>query len=355
MNKTQNIFAFLNEYWKKSKNDLKKGFNLEDIFTYFDLIEDILLKELNKLKPKTDYYKKRSTEYKKNYDLNFQMKSNFAHLLHEFETHCIESEILLRFGRKIYKERPIIFTFNYDCILEAIIEKVLGAYEDISILNENNKEIDLGYGIKFDEVNLYDRPNPNIVDSTRFEIRSKFHKHLNKLSSKWKILKLHGSINWFQPVPIIKDSHEVIKDAPIIKKEMKKIILSYDNFWDVPDLHFSGWYLNPLMITPVLNKQKYYDKKPFNKIWKIALNYLKHCKKLVVIGYSFAQSDFFVKKLFLDAFKENSLNELIIIDPKHKQVAKIAKELTHFKRRVVVCENLNKYLEYEERNLIDDI
>ncbi len=349
LDKNEHLFNFIKAYYKNSKKDLKKkGFNLEDIFTHFDLRGDILLNELDKLNSNTTYYKKRLPEYKANFDLNFRMKGNFAHLLHEFETHCIKSEVLLHFGRKIYVEKPIILTFNYDCILEAIIEKVLGAYEDPSVLNKTNKEIDVSYGIKFNIVNLYNIPNPNLVDRKKFEIRTKLHEHLNKLSSNWKILKLHGSINWFQPVPIDKDSHQFNKDAPFIKKEKKQLILSYDNFWDVPNLQFSGWYLDPLMITPIVNKQKYYNQKPFNKIWKIALNYLKHCKKLVIIGYSFAQADFLVRKLFLDAFKKNSLNKLIIVDIKPRNVVKIAKELTHFKKSVVVRKDLKEFLKYEE-------
>jgi len=52
-------------------------------------------------------------------------------------------------------------------------------------------------------------------------------------------------------------------------------------------------------------------------LWCKAKSSLSKCKSLIIIGYSFAATDFNIRRLFLEAF-DNILNELIIVNPDPK-------------------------------------
>jgi hypothetical protein len=69
-------------------------------------------------------------------------------------------------------------------------------------------------------------------------------------------------------------------------------------------------------------------------LWKRAGEALAECKRLVVIGYSFSSTDFRTKKLFLESFSSNNLQELIVVNP-HKSIVETAEKLCHFKNAKV--------------------
>lgn len=56
---------------------------------------------------------------------------------------------------------------------------------------------------------------------------------------------------------------------------------------------------------------KHFD---FIKLWKKAKYSLSKCRTLLVIGYSFPATDFHTRKLFLEAFTNNIVSELIIVN-----------------------------------------
>jgi hypothetical protein len=78
-------------------------------------------------------------------------------------------------------------------------------------------------------------------------------------------------------------------------------------------------------------------------LWKQAKDILAKCNRLIVIGYSFPPTDFAVKKLFWEAFENNKLEDLIVVNP-DTSVVKTIKELTHFSKPVSVCSNLREFL-----------
>jgi len=83
----------------------------------------------------------------------------------------------------------------------------------------------------------------------------------------------------------------------------------------------SQLFVEPIRITLVLYKlfydEQYIYKKVFNPLWCKAKSSLSKCKSLIIIGYSFAATDFNIRRLFLEAF-DNILNELIIVNPDPK-------------------------------------
>ncbi|MCD6371381.1 MAG: hypothetical protein J7L39_01545 [Candidatus Aenigmarchaeota archaeon] len=268
-----------------------------------------------------------------------------------------------QFGEILYKEKPIIITFNYDRIIDAAIESVSGVnpYAPREIFGRNpfqgtnvseeelayshfNWNRPLGYSIKFDKVQLHRAGIRTYVEGERFYSHPK-----NKLYS-WYILKLHGSLNWFRYLPIRKYStFPGETEISLPKEKEKEIILIEGNWWfnEPPDL--DGWYIDPIIITtPILYKEKYLRDplytRVFSPIWRKAKEALSNCKRLVVIGHSFPATDFPTKKLFLESFSENVLGELIVVNPDTSVVQKV-KNLCHFEKPVIVCKDLEEFLQ----------
>jgi hypothetical protein len=243
-----------------------------------------------------------------------------------------------------------MISFNYDTITEAAIESgsgLRGRYpesmnlppdpgreipEDEIVFSHYNWNRPLGYGIRFDRVQLRRAGISTYVDGRRF-----YSNKANKLYD-WELLKLHGSLNWFSFLPF--RSFPSIEDNDEVQpKWMKSAVIHLEGHWWLnrpPD--FEGWFIDPLLITPVLDKEQLFNDplytRVFTPLWNRAKEALSACKRLVIIGYSFSPTDFRTKKLFLEAFATNDLKELIIVS-RNQTVVDRAKDLCHFKDPLV--------------------
>lgn len=189
----------------------------------------------------------------------------------------------------------------------------------------------LAYGIKFDETMMYDHAEGN--RRKRFD-KVAFYACDNNCLYDWPILKLHGSMNWFQYIhasPHPKISKNKLKK---LYTQQKTKILLWESHWN---LHWHPWlnnmYIDPTIITPTLHKEKQFMiplyKRILNPLWDKAEESLKKCKELVIIGYSFPPTDFHTKKMFLEAFSQNTLEKLIVVNPSCSDAQKAA-DLCHF-------------------------
>ena len=249
-----------------------------------------------------------------------------------------------QFGRILYTEKPNILTFNYDFFIERALEYASGENESRDRLNESNEEGNsywnwnrlLAYGIKFDEVMLHDGVQGNAqkhIEGERFYSHDRY-----KIYSDLCILKLHGSLNWFQYLPLSPNQYMQEKETKTAYEQRKqRVILT-----EVAHPYLAGYsppskdqlYIQPLIITPIIHKDIYLEDnevqgRVFSALWKKAKDYLSECKKLVIIGYSFPATDFLTKKLFLESFVDNKLEELIIANPNDSVIHKIT-DLCHF-------------------------
>jgi hypothetical protein len=128
------------------------------------------------------------------------------------------------------------------------------------------------------------------------------------------------------------------------EEKSREVVMVQGHWWFAAPPDLRGWLLNPLIITPVLYKEQFYQHPVFSDIWRQAYNELSTCKRLVVVGYSFAPTDFNIRKLFLEVFCKSHLKDLIVVDP-DTSVVQIVKALTHFDKPVLVCRDLKEYLE----------
>ena len=339
------VYDYISHFWKKSEEDLRnQPFSLEDCFTMLQL-------QRNEAEHLEDY-----EEYARLARIEFLLESFLAEYLAELETYAITSDLMRQFGVAVYREQPIVLTLNYDCILETVIESASGVKVNIpqSFLEGSHEQEEipdgelpyshhnwnrpLAYGIKFDEVQLQRAGLPTYANGGRF-----YNHPENKLYS-WKILKLHGSLNWFQYLPIRKYPSFDLSDMELPEEKLREVLMVRGHWWFVAPPDLRGWLLKPLIITPVLYKEQFYQHPVFSDIWRQAYNELSTCKRLVVVGYSFAPTDFNIRKLFLEAFCKSYLKELIVVDP-NTSVVQIVKELTHFDKPVLVCRDLKEYLE----------
>ena len=327
------VYEYILRYWKKSQDDLRnEPFNLEECFTMLQLQQN----EAERVK-----------DYKKLGEIArtlFHLILFLAEFLSEFDVHVFRSRVMMEFGEVIYKERPTVLTLNYDLILERIIEAASGGRanipevfwetdwvtgeisDELLAYSHHNWNRPLAYGIKFDEVQLQQAGPGRYVQGGRF------YGHAENKLYDWVILKLHGSLNWFHYLPVRKYPLFGSGDEELSDDTLREILLINGHWWfnEPPDLN--GWLINPLIITPV-----------FSDIWKQAYNELSKCRRLVVIGYSFAPTDFNIKKLLLEAFCENTLEELVVVNP-DTSVVRTIKELSHFHKPVQVCQDLEEYL-----------
>jgi hypothetical protein len=148
------------------------------------------------------------------------------------------------------------------------------------------------------------------------------------------LCKLHGSINWFRDV----------NDAT--KLQVENVILSYNYFGDTHE--FETFYLpkvscedcepigTPLIVPPTLFKMQTIP--IFREIWNSAGKALEEAEKLVFIGFSFPESDTYIKYFLAANLYENvDLRSIEIIDPNADKICerlKVSNYGIHFKDRL---------------------
>jgi len=350
--KMEQVYAYIKTYWKIDKHKLATSdFDLEECFT-------LLESQYIEAKHASDNESIRNL-----FTIQFRLKRFLAEILSSQEG--IDTQSAMRgLGQIIWEERPIVITFNYDCFLERSIEyashlnpsrrptKERKPYDKRKLTEEElkyshwNWNRPLGYSIKFDEVMVHDGFIHHHL-LRRYESGERFYSlRRNKLYS-WYILKLHGSINWFRYIP--EDLFPQMMDVPkqtLSRKKKSHIILGQPDWsWkEYPERN--GWPIDPILIPPLLHKDEQFRDPIYQKLfplWKSAKAALSSCKRLIIIGYSFPSTDFLTKKMFLEAFSNNNLEELIIVNDSELAINS-AKRLCHFDHDPETFKNLDGFV-----------
>ena len=356
-NQTRILFDEIERYWHLNEDDLKeKPLDIEECLTLFEsLIND-------------ERDDERDDERKDRLKISAvtlrSLLLKYLNRLGGIETEEVTSNLghflSTQFGEDVLSNNADVITFNYDLLAESCIErasKVRGDSKSYELVLDStgigkslNSKIPfegleashfnwnrtLSYGFKFDKITLPVAGLPVYVEGNRFYSHPK-----NQLYNKTRVLKLHGSIDWlaqtnFKSYPIdVSDENKIISE--------NEILLDYKVEYNLgasllPSIR--GWVMDPYIIPPVLYKK--FNEPPFNHLWETAKNTLSDCRKLIVVGYSFPPTDFRTKRLFLEAFSNHDLDELIVINP-DKKVEEIIVRLTNFKGKSRIFNDLNEY------------
>jgi len=112
----------------------------------------------------------------------------------------------------------------------------------------------------------------------------------------YKLLKLHGSINWYYSAAKEKTTEQIylFKSSKEEEKNLKDLV--------------------PVIIPPVLDKTGFFRHSTIKSMWNEAKNLLKEAKKVYIIGYSIPQTDLTVKFMLQSYISENC--EIIIVNKK---------------------------------------
>lgn len=273
-------------------------------------------------------------------------------LMHLSElTHGAHTPVSRQFGAEVLSADADVLTFNYDTLAEEAIGSASGigpkpmttrptdatppweaelvdADLDASHLAWNRN---LAQGFAFDEVAL------PIAGVSQYVSGDRYYAHpANRLYESHRVLKLHGSIGWqrYTPERVIPPEFQPPDGPP----PQGIVLESYPRFWMGEPSERRGWRLEPVVIPPQLYKQ--YQEPPFPALWQQALATLSRCQTLVVVGYSFPPTDFRVRRLFLEAFSDHRLKQLIVVNP-DTAVVGLVRQLTRHAGPVVSCESLS--------------
>lgn len=171
-----------------------------------------------------------------------------------------------------------IISFNYDLIFEAMVCRY-NLERDRRRKNPPFGNLELiGLDILFEKQNLIlDNLSNYFLGSNNSNNESLFATNqVIAANKKIKLIKLHGSINW-------KDSSD-------------------DSLFIVP---------------PTWNKSDI----RVRRLWEIAFKEITEAKRIIIIGYSFPETDIYVKSLLALALNENKiLQNIYFINPDKDQV-----------------------------------
>jgi len=242
--------------------------NIEELFSYLDLERYLFLKKGKTLD-----------------DLNTTRKDLIYLIAKTVEQNIIDirSENYNNFLKNhlVHLKNPVIITFNWELLIDNVI------FDKIN--RGNSTKISNIYGV------VFKRLDENGV-----------HKNLNK--SRYKLLKLHGSLNWLH----CRDCEDIKRFFVSGKESVLRILEGHPK--QCPE---DGRYLDPIIVPPSF--QKIESKSGFsylNDIWLEAKKTIINADKIVVIGYSFPEDDVHFKHFFRGALVANyeSRNQRVKID-----------------------------------------
>jgi len=266
--------------------------NLEEIFSYLDYY-------LSKTRFKENLYAaKRELIY-----YIFKRLNIHSDKIKSLNQNKVWSDIFASIFRKLSYQDTII-TLNYDVVIESTLEKV---WKDMS---KEEKKTLWGEKASLNEhpllVKLYREVLP-MMKMYWSGLVSPFYKI--EESRDGLFLKLHGSLNWVYCPNKLCINHFNIFPTNSIELAMQLAIF--------PRCRVCGEPLEIAIVPPSM--YKVYEEVPkINFIWSLAYQELRKASEIIIIGVSFADTDFYLRGLFKSAIIEGI--NYIEGKPKYPQV-----------------------------------
>jgi len=172
---------------------------------------------------------------------------------------------LEKFINYLRKNQSIIITFNYDTILETAASPTLGP-----IMSPNE---------------YYKMPITKLINRVASGGTAKFGEDI------FRLLKLHGSINWYYSGKIL--------------NQPAQVYLEIGHHWK-EDEEIAKKDLCPLIIPPVFDKTGFMNLNFINVIWRDAKKYLRNSNRIYIIGYSVPDADLNIKLMLKTCVKKDA-------------------------------------------------
>lgn len=271
----------------------------------------------------------------------------------EWHTPYEGRDLLVKFGQIINYTNSDVITFNYDCLAETGIERASEkSYRKHLEEPPFNWSRYSAYGIKFTKMRM--NCSMGYYGGTRGRNASKkfYANYHNEKTSKF--IKLHGSYNWYRYSNLQYNQDSEINNLYVYKKvpeKFKNDIICFNGDWQFG--MFPDWssadknVLEPIIIPPILFKEQEIRKSIFQELWNLAKKSLLECEQVIFIGYSFPETDFYTKKLFLEVFSENKNIEVTIVNP-DQAIGKKFQELVNFEKSIKTYTNSEEFIKNYE-------
>jgi len=265
--KNTSVSKFIDTFFKNS------NFTIEDILTYIEIgLSDLgekmgtPLKLFEETKEELDVY------------LDKRLSADFRDKRKENQEFNRKYETYVEKLRRIFKNSLAILTLNYDLLIDGILK-----FSAMSAMISK------------------------MEDLLRLSVAKTSNKELIKEFSQNIFLKLHGSLNWMccsdYKFPF------VVESLPLQQK------LDAISPAKAPKCEVCGRRLSRLIIPP--SRYKFDKFSPFIfRIWLLAKEILIKANKIIIIGISFAPSDYYLRWLFKSAIaeRENNLPEIEVVN-----------------------------------------
>ncbi len=359
----EKVLHYIEENFNRSKNDLlSSDFDLELFLTFIEA-------QLNEAKSKKSLDKIGYLE-----EIRLNVMIAISEVFFDLEWKPPQGyELLEKFGKMIYETKSNIITFNYDCLVEWGIERASETRVGDHRRNGApyfNWDRYSSYGIKFTKIRTggwmsYYDANDGI------NIAKKFYENYYNPSPDFRFIKLHGSNNWFKYSTLLRNKEVFGKfslepsleqlgregklyiKSDKIPEALKNEVMCFNGdwqfgaipTWDKNDInpHYRN-VLEPIIIPPILGKDKDLKTKIFRQLWGDAKEILLKSDEIVFIGYSFPETDFYSKKLFIDVFSKNKNIDVTFVNPDSSVVDKF-RELVNFKKGIKIYNDSASYIQ----------
>ena len=232
-------------------------------------------------------------------------------LLLDPRTVCRDNKNIEKLITTFCKNKTNIITFNYDTIIE-------------NLLNRNSTE-------PCDVASLCQIPVRSIQD--------RVHPSNNSISKLNKndvhLMKMHGSIHWYYSGDLEINIDNVYYDSTPEDKSPAYQNLKAD--------------LNPFIIPPIMDKSEFYKNHVLKTTWYNAYTNLKGASSVVIIGYSIPLSDYSSQMLLRSAIQKTA--DIIIVNEDDTDGFKTRMKKTFEGKHVnenYICKNaLNEFINKE--------
>lgn len=249
--------------------------NIETLFSYFDMDSQGTKSDRDKLRKNMIYTIINTLDISTNMDIVNQDDNEIR-----VNSYKGSGDVKYRKGKEVNCALNIYEYFAY--VLAGIIgEREYGYQRDDTIITFN-----------------YDIVLDNIFSFMGIPVNYCYEN--KKLDNTIKYLKLHGSANW------------------LVCDKCRKITVFNKGYPKKPlkgckkcgEKHAA---LEPLIVPPTWNKSEYRNE--INQVWEVAINEMRHARKIFIIGYSIPPTDMYFEYLMsLGLTRSYFVDKVVVVD-----------------------------------------